>query len=112
MVFTMKFMQKIIVHNNTNHDLNNLILKHIGAGSSSSEIENLKPLKNDSVDLYTSRLIKDTDLILSCQWNGKNIESIVYNKLSSNDLRTISIFLTENDNKLKCNILVSNDVEI
>lgn len=111
MVFTMKFMQKIIVHNNTNHDLNNLILKHIGAGSSSSEIENLKSFKNDSVDLYTSRLIKDTDLILSCEWNGKNIEKAIYSKLSSNDLRIISIFLSENDGKLKCNIKVSDDVE-
>ncbi len=111
MAFTMKFMQKIIVHNNTKHEVTDLVLKHTGAGASSSEIRTLKSFGEDSIELYTLRLIKDTDLILSCQWNGQNIDSIIYNKLSSNDLRIISVFLTENDNKLKCNILVSNDVE-
>lgn len=42
---------------------------------------------------------------------GINLEKVIYNKLSSNDLKIISIFLTEDDNKLKCNILVSDDVE-
>lgn len=111
MVFTMKFMQRIIVHNNTKHELTNLVLKHTGAGASSSESQTLKAFGKDSIQLYTLRLIKNTDLILSCQWNGKNIENVIYNKLSSNDLRTISVFLTENDDKLKCNIVVSDDVE-
>lgn len=42
MVFTIKFMQRIIVHNKTKHELTNLVLKHNGAGASYSEAQTLK----------------------------------------------------------------------
>lgn len=53
----MKFMPKIIVHNNTKHELTNLVLKYTGAGASYSESITFKFFGEDSAQLYTLRLI-------------------------------------------------------
>lgn len=90
----------------------NIILKHEGPGASSDNIKTLKPYGKDSINLYTSRLIKNTDLIFSCEWNGTPIKSVIYKNLSSNDLTTISFFFNEKEGTLKYSILVSNDIDV
>ena len=76
-----------------------------------SDTQTLKSFEKESIYIYTLRLVTDTDLVLSYEWNGKKIERILYNKLNSNDLRNISIILIEKDEKLKYSVLVGNDVK-
>lgn len=111
MFFSLDYMQRIIVHNKTNYDITNISLTHSGTGPIPTKIKEIKPENAVTTSLYTLKVIKECNLILSCDWNGNHIESVIYDKLSPKDLRIISIFIGEKDSSLEFKVLVSNDID-
>lgn len=103
------FMQRVVVKNLTNVTLDYLELTHDGKGAHKSHIKYFKSDEKKELAFYTLRVDGTCNLILSYRYNNQSKSIIVYDKLSGNDRRVITLEITDSNGNLNINTIVNDD---